>query len=76
MRPGTKILDEPRVDLLKIDLEGAEIEMLTTANAARLRAIGQITVKFHGDSVFGSGLHQEVDRSTRKDPGLAHLLGG
>jgi len=56
-------IDEPRVDLLKVDIEGAEIEMLTTTDAARLRAIGQITVEFHGDSVFGFGLHREVERA-------------
>jgi FkbM family methyltransferase len=57
-------IDEPRIDLLKVDIEGAEIEMLCTADSSRLRAIGQITVEFHGDSVFGFGLHREVDQAT------------
>jgi FkbM family methyltransferase len=56
-------VEEPRIDLLKVDIEGAEIEMLTTADAARLRGIGQITVEFHGDSVFGFGLHREVEEA-------------
>src|SRR6266852_8255011 len=37
--------------------------MLTTADPAPLRAIGQITVEFHGDSVFGFGLNREVDQA-------------
>jgi FkbM family methyltransferase len=54
-------IGEVRIDLLKVDIEGAEIEMLTTADPDRLRAIGQITVEFHDDAVFGFGLRREVD---------------
>jgi FkbM family methyltransferase len=56
-------VDEPHIDVLKVDIEGAEVEMLTSADAACLRAIGQITVEFHGDAVFGFGLHREVDHA-------------
>jgi len=56
-------IDEARIDLLKVDIEGAEIGMLATADPARLRAIGQITVEFHGDSVFGFGLHREMEET-------------
>jgi len=66
-------IDEPRVDLLKVDIEGAEIEMLTTADATRLRAIGQITVEFHGDSIFGFGLHREVERAIDRLKGLGFV---
>ena len=59
-------IDEPRIDLLKVDIEGAEIEMLTTADPARLRDIGQITVEFHGDSVFGFGMHLEVEQAIQR----------
>ncbi len=59
-------IDEPRIDLLKVDIEGAEIEMLTTADSTRLRAIGQITVEFHGDSAFGFGLQREVGRAIQR----------
>jgi len=56
-------IDEPHIDVLKVDIEGAEVEMLTSADATCLRAIGQITVEFHGDSVFGFGLRREVDQA-------------
>jgi hypothetical protein len=67
-------IDEPRVDLLKVDIEGAEIEMLTTANATLLQAIGQITVEFHGDSIFGFGLHREVERAIDRLKGLGFVV--
>jgi FkbM family methyltransferase len=35
------------IDLLKLDVEGAELEVLETASAATLGAIDQITVEFH-----------------------------
>lgn len=59
-------IDEPRIDLLKVDIEGAEVEMLTTADPGRLRAIGQISVEFHGDSVFGFGMYREVKQAIRR----------
>jgi len=59
-------IGESRIDLLKVDIEGAEIEMLTTADPDHLRAIGQMTVEFHGDSVFGFGLRREVDEAIER----------
>jgi hypothetical protein len=35
------------VDLLKLDIEGAEIEVLRTAPSEMLQRIGQITTEFH-----------------------------
>ena len=43
----------PRIDLLKMDIEGAEVMVLRSLSGATLRAIGQITVKFCSDPVFG-----------------------
>ena len=43
----------PRVDLLKVDIEGAEIEVFRSCSDAFLRSIDQITVEFH-ESVGGS----------------------
>lgn len=37
----------PRVDLLKVDIEGAEIAMFDSTEDATLAAIGQVTVEFH-----------------------------
>ena len=39
------------VDLLKIDIEGAELDMLETANSDDLQRISQITIEFH-DFIF------------------------
>lgn len=36
-----------RVDLLKLDIEGAELEVLLTAPTSLLRKIAQVTVEFH-----------------------------
>src|SRR6516165_9318324 len=51
----------PRIDLLKMDIEGAEVGILRSLSRATLRAIGQITVEFHSDPVFGFDLHREVE---------------
>ncbi len=40
-------LDVARVDLLKLDIEGAELEVLETASGSTLGQIEQITVEFH-----------------------------
>src|SRR3954470_14146073 len=37
----------PQVDLLKVDIEGAEIAMFDSASDQTLRSIAQITVEFH-----------------------------
>jgi FkbM family methyltransferase len=36
-----------RVDLMKVDIEGAEIEMFESASDEQLRGIAQLTVEFH-----------------------------
>ena len=36
-----------RIDLLKVDIEGAEIGMFDDCSDEELRSIGQITVEFH-----------------------------
>jgi FkbM family methyltransferase len=43
----------PRIDLLKMDIKGAEVMVLRSLSGATLRAIGQITVKFRSDPMFG-----------------------
>jgi FkbM family methyltransferase len=49
------ILEEsPRcVDLLKIDIEGAETEALLGVSSQQLSRVGQITVEFHCAALFG-----------------------
>lgn len=48
------------VDLLKVDIEGAEIEMFMTASDETLRRCGQITVEFH--NLCGLGTVEDVYR--------------
>jgi hypothetical protein len=36
-----------RIDLMKVDIEGAELEMFASASDADLRRCNQITVEFH-----------------------------
>lgn len=42
-----QITRQPRIDLLKVDIEGAEISVLESCPDAILQAIPQITVEFH-----------------------------
>ena len=44
------------LDVVKIDIEGAEIVALQSLSAATLSRIGQIAVEFHSADVFGFGL--------------------
>jgi FkbM family methyltransferase len=44
-------LDVGRVDILKLDLEGAEYELLERATPEQLRPFGQIFVEFHHHAV-------------------------
>lgn len=56
-----------RVDILKLDIEGAEIDVFNTCSDEELQSIMQITVEFH-DFLYpelGIGLHQILDRMHR-----------
>lgn len=53
---------EPVVDLLKVDIEGAEVEVFDTTADDVLLAMRQITVEFHDDPVFGYDLRGGVRR--------------
>jgi FkbM family methyltransferase len=56
----------PRIDLLKIDIEGAEVQVLQGATSEILRGIGQITVEFHCHASFGFDLHSQVEEVIRR----------
>ncbi len=43
----------PRIDVAKMDIEGAEVMALRSLSRQTLARIGQITVEFHGDPIFG-----------------------
>jgi FkbM family methyltransferase len=47
-------IDVSRVDLLKVDIEGAEVGMFRTTSDELLRNIGQITIEFHDHHRFMS----------------------
>jgi FkbM family methyltransferase len=55
-----------RVDVLKMDIEGAEVMVLQSLPSETLRAIGQITVEFHSAAVFGFDLADEVSNVVRR----------
>lgn len=52
------ILDEipGTLDVVKVDIEGAEIAALLSLSESTLRRIGQLTVEFHRHQVFGFDL--------------------
>jgi FkbM family methyltransferase len=58
-----------RIDLVKIDIEGAEVAVLRGLPDHVLAKIGQLAIEFHGDPMFGFGLRdavEEVIRSLRR----------
>ena len=52
-----KRIDKPRVDLLKLDLEGAEYDLLTNISDEDLKPFQQIFIEFH---------HHNTNRSPRE----------
>ena len=57
------VLAETRpVDLVKLDIEGAEVAALCGLSSAALGSLAQITVEFHCDPWFGFGGSDEVER--------------
>src|SRR5262249_4200675 len=55
-----------RIDLIKMDIEGAEVEILETLPREILRRIGQITAEFHSAPIFGFDLQLRVERIIRR----------
>lgn len=54
-----------RIDLLKMDIEGAEIDVIRSISRPLLEKIAQITVEFHSDPRFGFSLVREVEAVLR-----------
>jgi FkbM family methyltransferase len=52
----------PQIDLLKIDIEGAEVPVLETLPPAILRRFGQMCVEFHCEPAFRFGLKDRVEK--------------
>lgn len=53
------------IDLLKMDIEGAEVAVLETCPADVLQRINQLTVEFHCAPVFGFGQRDRVEAIMR-----------
>ena len=47
-------IDAERIDVLKIDIEGLELELLTSLDQRTLNRINQLTVEFHESLGIGS----------------------
>lgn len=67
--PLREILSDPMlaggIDVLKVDIEGAEVLALPTLTPEDLRKVRQIVVEFHGGRVFGLGLARDTRRTIR-----------
>jgi len=49
------------IDIVKMDIEGAEVAVLDSTSESALRRISQIAVEFHSAPEFGFGLTREVE---------------
>jgi FkbM family methyltransferase len=54
------------IDVVKMDIEGAEVAVLSSTPESTLRAIGQITVEFHSAPGFGFDIAVEVEEVLRR----------
>ena len=54
------------VDLLKIDIEGAEVDVLAEVPSATLARMGQISVEFHSDAQFGFDIRRQTEEVIRR----------
>ena len=62
----TELLDYSgfdRVDLLKVDIEGAERELFSTQDLSWLARVGAIAIEFHEDSRNASGFDDKMTRN-------------
>lgn len=64
-----------RIDVLKMDIEGAETAALDSVSDESLRRVAQISVEFHDDPSFQFDLHRHVTSTIRrlKQAGFAYL---
>jgi FkbM family methyltransferase len=51
------------VDLLKVDIEGAERELFSAQDLSWLARVGAIAIEFHGDSRLATGFDDKIKRS-------------
>lgn len=67
-------LSLPIVDLIKLDIEGAECAALDSLSDESLSSIPQITVEFHDDPVFHFDLSLQTSRVIRRLRSLGFLV--
>lgn len=68
-RTLTSILEElgwDRVHLIKMDIEGAEVEVLNSISPETLARVDQFSVEFHSDPVFRFDLHGQTEKCLRR----------
>jgi FkbM family methyltransferase len=70
LRTFVEQLDVTHIDVLKLDIEGAETAALASLSDEMLMRIGQITVEFHDDPRFHFGIHDEVMSTIARLKGL------
>jgi hypothetical protein len=63
-----------RVDLIKMDIEGAEVQVLNSLGPEVLGCVGQITIEFHSDPVFGFQMHRQVEDCLKRMQKLGFLV--
>ena len=61
-----------KIDLLKLDIEGSEIEVLDSCSDALLQGVGQITVEFH--DFLGKVSTSDVERVLDRIRGLGFYI--
>lgn len=61
-----ELLGHRQVDVLKLDIEGAEINALASLCEEDLRHVCQITVEFHSDPIFKFGIADAAAEVIRK----------
>ena len=57
------LTETTHIDLLKMDIEGTEVEILQSLSKPLLDGIGQLTVEFHSHPMFGFNLVEEVEKT-------------
>lgn len=62
-----------RIDLVKMDVEGAEVTILEQLAVSELAAIGQFSVEFHCEPIFRFGLTERVEAVIRRLEGAGFL---
>jgi FkbM family methyltransferase len=62
-----------QIDLVKMDIEAAEVSVLRALPDSTLSAIGQLTVEFHSDPWFGFDIHREAEDVIRRLRGLGFV---